>query len=65
MPLRSDRRRAGLLLPWFPPSNGEAMALLDHRDVLLVAGRDPHAWAGVTDVMHPHVRADRHGGCIR
>ncbi len=53
------------LLPWFPPSNGEAMALLDHRDVLLVAGRDPHAWAGVTDVMHPHVRADRHGGCIR
>jgi len=53
------------LLPWFPPGNGEAMALLDHRDVLLVAGRDPYAAAGVTDIMRPHVRADRAGGCLR
>jgi hypothetical protein len=29
------------LLPWFPPSAHEAMGMLDHRDVCLVAGADP------------------------
>jgi phytanoyl-CoA hydroxylase len=53
------------LLPWFPPRQGEAMALLDHRDILMVAGRDPYAVAGTTDVMRPHVRPDREGGCLR
>jgi len=53
------------LLPWFPPSDGEPMALLDHRDVHLVAGRDPYAWSGATDVMVPHVRPDGMGGCVR
>jgi hypothetical protein len=53
------------LLPWFPPRDGQPMALLDHRDVHLVAGRDPYAWAGVTDVMVPHVRPDGMGGCVR
>jgi phytanoyl-CoA hydroxylase len=53
------------LLPWFAPQHDEPMALLDHRDVHLVAGRDPYAWAGVTDVMTPHVRADGMGGCVR
>jgi len=53
------------LLPWFPPANGEAMAQLDHRDVVMVAGRDPYAWAGTTDVMRPHIRPDGHGGCVR
>ena len=53
------------LLPWFPPQPGEAMALLDHRDILMVAGRDPYAAAGTTDVMRPHIRPDREGGCLR
>jgi ectoine hydroxylase-related dioxygenase (phytanoyl-CoA dioxygenase family) len=53
------------LLPWFPPQQGEAMALLDHRDIVMVAGRDPYAAAGTTDVMRPHVRPDREGGCLR
>jgi len=46
------------LLPWFPPVDGEPMALLDHRDVVLVAGRDPHAAKGTTDVTRPHLRRD-------
>lgn len=53
------------LLPWFPPAEGEAMALRDHRDIVMVAGRDPYAWAGLADLVHPHVRPDRQGGCIR
>jgi phytanoyl-CoA hydroxylase len=52
-------------LPWFPPTDGEAMARLDHRDVVLVAGEDPYAFAGTSDVMVPHVRPDRMGGCVR
>lgn len=47
------------LLPWFPPSGDEAMGMLDHRDILLVAGRDPHAARGTIEIMTPHVRPDR------
>jgi phytanoyl-CoA hydroxylase len=46
------------LLPWMPPGDGETMATVDHRDVLLVAGRDPYADRGTTDVMRPRLRAD-------
>jgi phytanoyl-CoA hydroxylase len=53
------------LLPWFPPRPGQPMGLLHHRDILLVAGRDPYAHAGLTDVMRPHIRPDGDGGCIR
>ena len=53
------------LLPWFPPTSSEAMGQLDHRDVLLVAGRDPYASRGITDITKPHVRPDGEGGCIR
>jgi ectoine hydroxylase-related dioxygenase (phytanoyl-CoA dioxygenase family) len=53
------------LLPWFPPTADVPMALADHRDILLVAGRDPYAWAGTTDLMRPHLRPDGSGGCIR
>lgn len=53
------------LLPWFPPASGEAMGTLDHRDVLLVAGVDPYAFKGTTDVMRPHIRPDGDGGCVR
>lgn len=53
------------LLPWFRPAEGEPMGTVDHRDVLLVAGEDPYAFKGTTDVMHPHVRPDGQGGCLR
>ena len=53
------------LLPWFPPAQGEPMGTVDHRDVLLVAGEDPYAFRGPIDVMHPHIRPDGEGGCIR
>lgn len=53
------------LLPWFPPAPGESMALADHRDILLVAGRDPYRRAGLIDTMRPHLRADGGGGCDR
>lgn len=51
------------LLPWQPPGNGSWMALADHRDVVLVAGRDPYAYKGTEDIERPHVRPDREGGC--
>jgi phytanoyl-CoA hydroxylase len=53
------------LLPWFPPNEHESMGTADHRDIMLVTGKDPYAFKRTTDVMHPHVRPDGHGGCIR
>ena len=53
------------LLPWFAPQDGEPMGTTDHRDVLLVAGEDPYAFKGTVDRMHPHIRPDGEGGCIR
>lgn len=47
------------------PGEREPMGTADHRDVLLVAGEDPYAFKGTTDVMRPHVRPDGEGGCIR
>jgi phytanoyl-CoA hydroxylase len=52
-------------LPWFPPPDGVTMGRADHRDVVLVAGTDPYATKGTTDVMRPHVRPDGQGGCAR
>jgi hypothetical protein len=52
-------------LPWLPPAEGDWMARADHRDVVLVAGEDPYAHLGTTDVWRPHVRAGREGGCAR
>jgi phytanoyl-CoA hydroxylase len=53
------------LLPWFSPPAHEAVGLLDHRDICLVAGVDPYASRGTADLMHPHVRPDGDGGCAR
>ena len=53
------------LLPWFAPEGPAAMGLLDHRDVELVAGEDPYAFAGTRDLMRPHIRPDGDGGCAR
>jgi hypothetical protein len=52
------------LLPWTAPAAGEPMALADHRDIVMVAGRDHYAWAGTSDLMHPHLRPDGDGGCV-
>ncbi|WUI01388.1 phytanoyl-CoA dioxygenase family protein [Spirillospora sp. NBC_00431] len=52
------------LLPWFPPEPGEAMGLLDHRDIQLIAGHDPYAARGTSDLIRPHIRATGDGGCI-
>jgi phytanoyl-CoA hydroxylase len=52
-------------LPWFLPPEGVGMGRADHRDVVLVAGTDPYAHKGTTDVVRPHVRPDGQGGCLR
>jgi ectoine hydroxylase-related dioxygenase (phytanoyl-CoA dioxygenase family) len=52
-------------LPWFLPPDGVSMGRADHRDVVLVAGTDPYAYKGTTEVMRPHVRPDGQGGCAR
>jgi ectoine hydroxylase-related dioxygenase (phytanoyl-CoA dioxygenase family) len=52
-------------LPWFRPAEDDWMAHADHRDIVLVAGEDPYAYLGTTDVWEPHVRPDREGGCLR
>lgn len=46
------------LLPWFPPDGNDTMATVDHRDILMVAGRDPYAAKGTDDLMRPRVRRD-------
>jgi phytanoyl-CoA hydroxylase len=48
-----------------PPSANQAMGMLDHRDICLVAGQDPYASNGTADQIHPHVRPDGDGGCAR
>ncbi len=53
------------LLPWSLPGPDEWMGKADHRDVLLVAGEDPYAFKGTTEIFHPHVRPEREGGCVR
>lgn len=53
------------LLPWFAPEGPAAMGLLDHRDIELVAGADPYAFAGTRDIVRPHIRPDGDGGCAR
>jgi phytanoyl-CoA hydroxylase len=53
------------LLPWLPPTGPTPMGLHDHRDVELIAGRDPYAHVGTTDIMRPPVRPDGEGGCLR
>ncbi|MEU0522175.1 phytanoyl-CoA dioxygenase family protein [Streptomyces niveus] len=56
---------AASLLPWAPPEPEQPMAQADFRDVVLVAGRDPYGYKGLTDIRTPRVRPDRSGGCDR
>lgn len=52
------------LLPWRAPEKKKAaMAWLDHRDIVMVAGEDPYAFMGIDDFAKPHVRAIGGGGC--
>ena len=60
------------LLPWtvvadkhtcFIDDSSRAVAKADSRDIVMVAGEDPYAWMGTTQVNKPHVRPDGVGGC--
>ena len=53
------------VLPWFRPGKDQSMGLLDHRDVVLIAGEDAYAYKGTDDLMRLHLRANRDGGCAR
>ena len=53
---------AETLLPWLPQTNG-GIAMHDHRDIVMIAGTDPYAYKGTTDLMYSHIRPDREGGC--
>lgn len=49
------------LLPWAATDTPVARA--DHRDIVMVAGTDPYAWKGTTEVVRPFVRPSGDGGC--
>jgi len=53
------------LLPWRPPRDGEHMAMVDDRDIVMVAGTDPYTYKGLEDRHVAYVRPDREGGCDR
>ena len=53
---------ASSLLPWRRPDEDERMALVDMRDIVMVAGNDPYAYKGVEDLNPPHVRPSGEGG---
>jgi len=50
-------------LPWGKPPEGEHIAHFDFRDIIIVAGTDPYAWKGYTNVHTPSVRPSGQGGC--
>jgi ectoine hydroxylase-related dioxygenase (phytanoyl-CoA dioxygenase family) len=53
------------LLPWTRPPDDVHVAKWDCRDIVMVAGRDPYAWAGTADISRPYIRPDKNGGCHR
>jgi phytanoyl-CoA hydroxylase len=53
------------LLPWTRPPDDVHVAKWDCRDIVMVAGPDPYAWRGITDVSRPYIRPDKNGGCHR
>ncbi len=52
------------LLPWREAA-GEHFGEYDFRDIVLVAGTDPYAWKGTTELSKPHSRPEKDGGCDR
>jgi ectoine hydroxylase-related dioxygenase (phytanoyl-CoA dioxygenase family) len=55
---------AETLLPWrYPEDKSTRMATHDYRDIVMIAGQDPYAYKGLTEVAFPHIRPNREGGC--
>jgi len=52
------------LLPWMYPPEGGAMAQIDYRDIVMIAGHDPYAYKGTVDTARPCVRPSGEGGCV-
>ncbi len=52
------------LLPWQSFSEGTRIALADHRDIVMIAGKDPYAYKGTEDINQPSVRPTKQGGCV-
>jgi phytanoyl-CoA hydroxylase len=52
------------LLPWSLPAEGESMATADSRDIIMIAGEDPHAWKGIVEHHQVSVRPSGDGGCL-
>lgn len=50
-------------LPWRIVEN-QSVAMLDYRDIIMVAGNDPYAWKGIEDIARPHIRPSGEGGCV-
>jgi ectoine hydroxylase-related dioxygenase (phytanoyl-CoA dioxygenase family) len=50
-------------LPWGKTPEGEHNAHYDYRDIIVVAGADPYAYRGCTNVQTPSVRPSGQGGC--
>jgi phytanoyl-CoA hydroxylase len=51
------------LLPWRYDEKVH-MGIMDFRDILMIAGKDPYAWKGVvTDAHNIYVRPSGEGGC--
>ncbi len=51
------------LLPWMAHRSHEPAGRADHRDIVMIAGRDPYAYKGTLDLMESHIRPDKMGGC--
>lgn len=51
------------LLPWMAHRSHDPAGRADHRDIVMIAGKDPYAYKGVIDLMEAHIRPDKQGGC--
>lgn len=50
-------------LPWRVVEK-QSVAMMDYRDIVMVAGTDPYAWKGIEDLARPHIRPSGQGGCV-
>lgn len=53
------------LLPWMDSVQETHAAVADHRDIVMIAGKDPYAYKGLQDKHRPSVRPSKEGGCAR
>lgn len=65
MALVNHYMSAESFLPWgrVIESDDVSVAKHDYRDIVMIAGQDPYAWKGTTDMAKPHVRPAGDGGC--